>query len=230
MRSSSRPGPRPEERQEPSLPGLSEAQLEAGRYYSPLPACGPPRPAPPDPRRLCPILAALASLKKSPSRRQSTLLSLPGPEAFGVGRQSGPVGRGRGAGRPPHPWVRLLRQRYIWQAHFPSSLQDNCFVFSLPPHGCMLDFVLVLTSGVAIQVTIFPPVCFGFHKLPASVPKNKHRLLVGVVKCQVPSALGTAWNGGRNGAVYTLDSWWHASFLGHHIYFERRQRRPLKDR
>lgn len=171
MRSSSRSGPRPEERQEPSLLGLREAQLEAGRYCSPLPAHGPPRPAPPDPRRLCPIPEALAALKKSPSRRQSTLLSLPGPEAFGVGRQSGPVGRGRGARRPPHPRVRLLRQRYIWQVHFQTYLLGNCFVFSLPPHGCMLDFVLVLTSGGAIQVTIFPPVCFGFPKLPASVPK-----------------------------------------------------------
>ena len=142
-----------------------------GDNCSPLQAHGPPRPAPPDPWRLCLIPEALAALKKSPSRRQSTLLSLPGLEAFGVGRQSGPVGRGRGAGRPPYPVVRLLRQRYIWQVHFQTSLLGNCLVFSVPPHGCMLDFVLVLTSGGAIQVTIFPPVCFGFPKLPASVPK-----------------------------------------------------------
>lgn len=27
----------------------------------------------------------------------------------------------------------------------------------------------------------------------------------------VPSALDAVWDGGRNGAVYTLDSWWHGS-------------------
>lgn len=41
--------------------------------------------------------------------------------------------------------------------------------------------------------------------------KNRQRLLVRVVMCRVPSAPGTVRAGGRNGAVYTLDSQWPGS-------------------
>lgn len=64
LRSSCCARPRPQERREPSLPGLGEAQFKEGRYCSPLPPRRP-QPPPPPPSGLRPMWPSPGRLGKA---------------------------------------------------------------------------------------------------------------------------------------------------------------------
>lgn len=196
LRSSSCPGPRLEERREPALQAWVRPSPEGGGT---APRCRPVDPrGPPRPPFSAGYSAGPYVLWKAPLWLERSAR----PWACGVGRWNRQVGRPRGGARRPHNtfgficWVNTVA----------------CWILCFGT-----DFRWCDTGDRFLSCTLW------VSQITSICSKNKHRLLVRVVKCPVSSGLGTVGGGGRNGAVYTLNSWWHGSvFLCHRIYLHRR--------
>lgn len=207
LRSSSCAGPRPEERRQPALQAAVRPSPEGGGT---APAAAPWTPA--DPRA-----------------RQSPPGMRPGPRCFGKllcgsnallgpGPAESGAGIGRWGARGEEPGDPLTPRCDFRGPIIPGTFGLLCWVNTV---ACWIlcfgtDFRWCDTGDRFLSCTLW------VSQITSICSKNKHRLLVRVVKCPVSSGLGTVGDGGRNGAVYTLNSWWHGSvFLCHRIYLQR---------
>lgn len=160
------PGPRPEERREPCLPGLGGGSFP-GRRRDCFPLPPPTTPAPHTPPRPAPAVSQPRPLGKDPFRPERSCPR--GPRNRQAGRR-----RERSRATPLIPGA-APAHLCTWRgaAHPGTSAAADIALrsaFLLAVTGCILCFG-GLTSVGAIQVTAISPVRAGSPGLLASVPK-----------------------------------------------------------
>lgn len=177
------PGPRPEERREPCLPGLGGGSFP-GRRRDCFPLPPPTTPAPHTHPRPAPAVSQPRPLGKDPFRPERSCPR--GPRNRQAGRR-----RERSRATPLIPRCGSRAPLYLAGRSAPGDFCccRHCPAFSLPPRCHRLHFVFwgtdfrwCDTGDRYLSGTRW------VARITSICSKNKHRLPVGVVQCPVPSA------------------------------------------